>query len=67
LLLKDLLTAPDRSEFRYPSTAGITWATSGSFLPGGSNATVAKGDVFLWKPNQTWEDLWDVKREMTPP
>jgi hypothetical protein len=40
----------------------LTWRRSG-----GSNATVAKGDVFLWKSNQTWEDLWDVKRRMTHP
>lgn len=26
-----------------------------------------KGDVFLWKENQTWEDLWDVKGKITPP
>ena len=26
-----------------------------------------KGDVFLWKENQTWEDLWDLKGKITPP
>jgi alcohol dehydrogenase (NADP+) len=25
-----------------------------------------KGDVFLWKENQTWEDLWDLSGEITP-
>ena len=25
-----------------------------------------KGQVFLWKDNQTWEDLWDVSGEITP-
>lgn len=25
-----------------------------------------KGQVFLWKENQSWEDLWDVKGEITP-
>ena len=25
-----------------------------------------KGDVFLWKDGQTWEDLWDVNGEVTP-
>jgi alcohol dehydrogenase (NADP+) len=26
-----------------------------------------KGQVFLWKDDQTWEDLWDVSGEITPP
>ena len=26
-----------------------------------------KGHVFLWKDGQTWEDLWDVTGEITPP
>jgi diketogulonate reductase-like aldo/keto reductase len=25
-----------------------------------------KGQVFLWKPGQQWEDLWDVRGEITP-
>ena len=24
-----------------------------------------KGQVFLWKENQSWEDLWDVHGEIT--
>lgn len=31
------------------------------------NCRLIKGDVFLWKENQTWEDLWDVDGEITPP
>jgi diketogulonate reductase-like aldo/keto reductase len=31
------------------------------------NCRLIKGDVFLWKKNQTWEDLWDVKGEVTAP
>jgi diketogulonate reductase-like aldo/keto reductase len=31
------------------------------------NCRLIKGDVFLWKKNQTWEDLWDVKGEITNP
>jgi hypothetical protein len=31
------------------------------------NCRLIKGDVFLWKDKQTWEDLWDVKGEITPP
>jgi diketogulonate reductase-like aldo/keto reductase len=28
---------------------------------------LVKGQVFLWKPGQSWEDLWDLKGEITPP
>jgi alcohol dehydrogenase (NADP+) len=31
------------------------------------NCRLIKGDVFLWKGNQTSEDLWDVKGEISPP
>ncbi|RMD75070.1 MAG: aldo/keto reductase [Lentisphaerae bacterium] len=31
------------------------------------NNRLIKGHVFLWKENQTWEDLWDVNGEITPP
>jgi hypothetical protein len=30
------------------------------------NCRRIKGDVFLWKENQTWEALWDVNGEITP-
>jgi alcohol dehydrogenase (NADP+) len=26
-----------------------------------------KGQVFLWKEGQTWEALWDLDGEITPP
>jgi diketogulonate reductase-like aldo/keto reductase len=26
-----------------------------------------KGHVFLWKDGQSWEDLWDMSGEITPP
>ena len=26
-----------------------------------------KGQVFLWKDGQSWEDLWDLNGEITPP
>jgi alcohol dehydrogenase (NADP+) len=26
-----------------------------------------KGQVFLWKDGQSWEDLWDLSGEITPP
>jgi diketogulonate reductase-like aldo/keto reductase len=31
------------------------------------NCRLIKGQVFLWKEGQTWEALWDVKGEVTPP
>ncbi len=30
------------------------------------NCRLIKGQVFLWKDNQSWEDLWDVHGEVTP-
>ena len=30
------------------------------------NCRLIKGQVFLWKPAQHWEDLWDVNGEITP-
>ncbi len=31
------------------------------------NCRLIKGQVFLWKDNQSWEDLWDVEDTITPP
>jgi len=31
------------------------------------NCRLIKGHVFLWKEGQTWEDLWDLNGEITPP
>lgn len=31
------------------------------------NCRLVKGQVFLWKQGQSWEDLWDVSGEITPP
>jgi alcohol dehydrogenase (NADP+) len=31
------------------------------------NCRLIKGQVFLWKENQHWEDLWDLNGEITPP
>lgn len=30
------------------------------------NCRLIKGQVFLWKENQSWEDLWDVNGTITP-
>lgn len=31
------------------------------------NCRLIKGQVFLWKEYQTWEDLWDLNGAITPP
>jgi len=31
------------------------------------NCRLIKGQVFLWKEGQSWEDLWDLDGEITPP
>jgi len=31
------------------------------------NCRLIKGQVFLWKEGQSWEDLWDVNGKITPP
>lgn len=31
------------------------------------NCRLIKGQVFLWKEGQSWEDLWDVSGDITPP
>jgi alcohol dehydrogenase (NADP+) len=31
------------------------------------NCRLIKGQVFLWKDGQPWEDLWDVDGKLTPP
>jgi len=31
------------------------------------NCRLIKGQVFLWKAGQSWEDLWDLSGEITPP
>jgi diketogulonate reductase-like aldo/keto reductase len=31
------------------------------------NCRLIKGQVFLWKEGQSWEDLWDVNGEITSP
>jgi alcohol dehydrogenase (NADP+) len=30
------------------------------------NCRLIKGQVFLWKDDQTWQDLWDLNGEITP-
>jgi alcohol dehydrogenase (NADP+) len=30
------------------------------------NCRLIKGQVFLWKDDQSWEDLWDLNGRITP-
>jgi alcohol dehydrogenase (NADP+) len=30
------------------------------------NCRLIKGQVFLWKDHQSWEDLWDIDGVVTP-
>ena len=30
------------------------------------NCRLIKGQVFLWREGQSWEDLWDLDGEITP-
>lgn len=30
------------------------------------NCRLIKGQVFLWKPDQSWEDLWDINGDIAP-
>jgi diketogulonate reductase-like aldo/keto reductase len=46
-----------------PLTAADMAAISGI----DKNCRLIKGQVFLWKHNQPWEDLWDPTGEITPP
>ena len=41
--------------------------TCGEIAAIDKNCRLIKGQVFLWKDGQTWEDLWDVNGEITPP
>jgi alcohol dehydrogenase (NADP+) len=31
------------------------------------NCRLIKGQVFLWKEGQSWQDLWDVNGKITSP
>jgi len=48
--------APPLSEADMTAIAGID-----------KNCRLIKGQVFLWKEGQSWEDLWDLSGEITPP
>lgn len=45
----------------------LTEAEMGEISTIDRNCRFIKGQVFLWKDGQSWEDLWDVNGEITPP
>ena len=47
-------------------TAPLTDADMRAIAGIDQNCRLIKGQVFLWKDNQSWEDLWDVNGEITP-
>jgi alcohol dehydrogenase (NADP+) len=55
--------------------SNLEGAVSGSLTPDDMreistidrNCRLIKGQVFLWKEVQSWEDLWDMNGEITPP
>jgi diketogulonate reductase-like aldo/keto reductase len=51
-----------RASFGNPLTEAEMQAIAGI----DRNCRLIKGQVFLWKDNQSWEDLWDVTGVVTP-
>jgi alcohol dehydrogenase (NADP+) len=54
------------SNLRAAVTAPLTDADMFAIAGIDKNCRLIKGQVFLWKENQSWEDLWDVNGEITP-
>ena len=51
-----------RAAVTEPLTGGDMMAIAGI----DRNCRLIKGQVFLWKDDQPWEDLWDIHGEITP-
>jgi len=49
------------------AAAATSCQTSSEIAAIDRNCRLIKGQVFLWKEGQTWEDLWDPAGEITPP
>lgn len=60
---RDHLLANLRGVVSEPLTAGEMEEIAGI----DRNCRLIKGQVFLWKENQSWEALWDLNGEITPP
>jgi diketogulonate reductase-like aldo/keto reductase len=55
------------SNLRGVVTEPLTAAEMADIAGIDKNSRLIKGQVFLWKEGQSWEDLWDVNGEITPP
>jgi alcohol dehydrogenase (NADP+) len=55
------------SNLRAVSTDPLTEQEMEAIAGIDKNCRLIKGQVFLWKPGQTWEALWDINGEITPP
>jgi alcohol dehydrogenase (NADP+) len=55
------------SNLRAAVTAPLTQGEMKEIAGIDRNCRLIKGQVFLWKEGQTWEALWDLDGEITPP
>ena len=52
------------ANLRATTTAPLTAEEMQAIARIDRNCRLIKGQVFLWKDNQSWEDLWDPKGEI---
>jgi diketogulonate reductase-like aldo/keto reductase len=56
-----------RANLAAATTQSLTEDEMAAIEKNDKNCRLIKGQVFLWKENQSWEDLWDLSGEITPP
>jgi alcohol dehydrogenase (NADP+) len=54
------------SNLKAAASAGLTPQDMKNIAAIDKNCRLVKGQVFLWKPAQTWEALWDLDGVITP-
>lgn len=54
------------ANLRAAVTEPLTDEEMGAIAQIDKNCRLIKGQVFLWKEGQNWEDLWDISGEITP-
>lgn len=54
------------ASLRATTSAPLTEDEMAAIAATDRDCRLIKGQVFLWKDNQNWEDLWDVDGEITP-
>jgi alcohol dehydrogenase (NADP+) len=55
------------SNLRAAVSEPLTEAEMADIAAADKNCRLIKGQVFLWKEGQSWEDLWDPSGDITPP